>query len=135
MDATLVKAVVAGVLGAHGLGHVMGWMPALGVVRLEGVSGSSQLLAGVVGEGAMRIVAVGLFALPTIGFVAAAVGLLLGPQWWRPVAAASATVSLAATALFPNAFPLNSTIGSLAVNGLVLYGLLVADWNPGAAGD
>ena len=134
MDATLVKVVVAGVLGAHGVGHVMGWMPALGLARFDGVSGSSWLLSGTLGDGATRLVAVGLFAVPTVGFVAAAVGLLLGQPWWRPLAVTSAGVSLAATAIYPQAFPTGSTVGSVAINVIVLYGVLVADWGTSTAG-
>jgi len=31
VDAGLVRLVVAGVIGAHGVGHVMGWLPAWGI--------------------------------------------------------------------------------------------------------
>jgi hypothetical protein len=128
MDAMLVKVVVAGVLGAHGVGHVLGWMPPLGLARLEGVASGSWLLTGLAGDGVARAVAVGLFAIPTAGFVVAAIGLLLGQPWWRAVAVASAATSLAASALYPQALPLSSTIGSVAVNGVVLVGILVAGW-------
>ena len=133
MDALVVKVVVAGVLGAHGIGHVMGWMPPLGLARFEGVASGSWLLSGVAGEGVTRVLAVGLFVLPTAGFVVAAAGLLLGQPWWRSVAVASAVTSLAASALYPQALPLGSTIGSLAVNGAVLLGVLVAGWGANAA--
>ena len=53
--------------------------------------------------------------------------------WWRQVAVASAVVSLAATALFPRAFTTGSTVGSVAVNLVVLYGILVANWGADAA--
>ena len=133
MDGMIVKVVVAGVLGAHGIGHVMGWMPPLGLARFEGATSGSWLLTGLAGDGATRVVAVGLFAVPMIGFVAAAAGLLLGQPWWRPVAVAAAATSLAASALYPQALPLGSTIGSLAVNGLVLFGILVAGWGASTA--
>jgi hypothetical protein len=74
-----------------------------------------------------------LFLAPTVGFVAAAAGLLLGMPWWRPVAVGSAAVSLAATALFPQAFTTGSAAGSVAVNLVVLYGILVAGWGSDAA--
>jgi hypothetical protein len=134
VDAMLVKVVVAGVLGAHGVGHVMGWMPALGLAHFDGVSGSSWLLTGTLGDGATRLLAVGLFAVPTVGFVAAAVGLLLGQPWWRPLAVASAGVSLAATAIYPQALPTGSAVGSVAINVIVLCGVLVADWGASTAG-
>lgn len=128
MDATIVKLVVAGVLGAHGIGHVLGWLPALGLASFEGVSGHSWLLTGTVGDGGARLAAGLLFLVPTVGFVAAAAGLLLGQPWWRQVAVASAAVSLGATALFPQAFTTTSTIGSVAVDLAVLYGILIAGW-------
>lgn len=134
MDGMLVKVVVAGVLGAHGVGHVLGWLPALGIAQFAGTSGKSWLLDGLVGEGATRVVAAGLFLVPTVGFAAAAAGLLLGQPWWRPVAVASAAVSLAGTALYPTAFPVMSTVGSVAVNLVVIYGIVVAAWGADTAG-
>ena len=134
MDGMLVKVVVAGVLGAHGIGHALGWMPALGLARFAGTSGGTWLIGGLVGEGATRAVAAGLFLVPTAGFLAAAIGLLLGQPWWRPVAAASAAVSLAGTALYPAALPAGSTVGSVAVDLVVLYGVIVAAWGTDAAG-
>ncbi len=133
MEATMVNLAVAGVLGAHGVGHALGWMPALGIARFEGVTSGSWLLTGLVGDGASRLAAAGLFAVPTIGFIAAAAGLMLGQPWWRPVAVASAGLSVAATALYPQALPVGSTIGSLAVNGLVLFGVLIAGWGASTA--
>ena len=109
MDATIVKLVVAGVLGAHGIGHVLGWLPAWGVASFEGVSSHSWLLSGPIGDGGARVAAGLLFVIPTVGFVAAAAGLLLGQPWWRQVAVASAVVSLGATAMFPQAFTTTST--------------------------
>ncbi|HSG86993.1 MAG TPA: hypothetical protein VLA23_11705 [Candidatus Limnocylindrales bacterium] len=128
MDATIVKLVVAGVLGAHGIGHVLGWLPATGVVNFEGMSGQSWLLSPTLGDGGTRLAAGLLFVVPTVGFVAAAGGLLLGQAWWRQVAVASAAVSLGAMAMYPQAFPTSSTIGSIAVDLAVLYGILVAGW-------
>jgi hypothetical protein len=133
MDAMIVKVAVAGVVGAHGIGHALGWMPALGLARFEGVSGGGWLLSGGAGEGAARVMAVGLLALPIAGFVMAAVGLLLGQPWWRSVAVASSAASLAASALYPQAFPLSSTIGSTVLNVVILAAILVAGWGAGAA--
>jgi len=134
MDALVVRVVVACVLGMHGAGHVLGWMPALGIARFEGTVGGSWLLTGVLGDGSSRAVAAGLFLVPTVGFVVAAAGLLLGQPWWRSAAVASAAISLAASALYPQALPVGSTVGSVAVNGLVLYGIVVAGWGSDLVG-
>lgn len=126
---TVVTVVAGGVVGAHGLGHVLGWMPAWGIAKFEGVSSESWLLGRLAGEVGERVAAGALFLVPMVGFGIAAFGLFTGQAWWRPLAAASAGVSLAATALFPHAFPLGSTIGSVAVNAAVI-GLVVAGWGP-----
>ncbi len=128
MDAGLVKVVAAGLLAAHGLGHTLGWLPAWGLASFEGVSSRSWLLTGIVGDAGTRAVAGVLFLAPMAGFAIAAAGLLLGQPWWRPVAVGSAGLSLLATALYPGAFTTGSTVGSVAVNLVVLYGLLVAGW-------
>lgn len=128
MDAGLVKVAVAGVLAAHGVGHVLGWLPAWGLASFEGVSSRSWLLTGLLGDSGTRLAAGLLFLVPTFGFVVAAAGLLLGQPWWRPVAVASAGVSLLATALHPAAFTTGATVGSVAVDLVVLYGILVAGW-------
>ena len=133
MDANVIRLVAAGVIGAHGIGHMLGWMPAWGIASFEGVSSRSWLLTGAIGDGGARLAAGVLFLVPTIGFVAAAAGLLLGQPWWRQAAVASAIVSLAATALFPQAFTTGSTAGSVAIDLLILYGLVVAGWGADTA--
>ena len=128
MDANVIKLIAAGVIGAHGIGHVLGWMPAWGIAQFEGISSRSWLLTGVIGDSGTRLAAGILFVVPMAGFIAAAAGLLLGLPWWRQVAVASAAASLAATALFPQAFTTGSIVGSIAVNLVVLYAILVAAW-------
>lgn len=130
MDGTLVKLVVGGVIGAHGFGHVLGWMPAWGIGRFEGLSIDSWLVSGVLGQAGARLVAGVLFVLPTVGFVAAAAGLVTGQPWWRQVAVGSAAVSLACTALYPQAYSTSSSVGAVVVNVAVLYAVLVANWDP-----
>jgi hypothetical protein len=108
-------------------------MPALGLARFEGLSSQSWLLTGVVGDAPARVAAALLFLAPMLGFVIAGAAFFLGEPWWRPLAVASAVVSLAGTALFPQAFSTGSTVGSVAVNAIVLYGILVAGWGATSA--
>ncbi len=119
-------------LGAHGIGHVLGWLPAWGMASFEGVSTRSWLLTGAVGDTVSRVVAGVLFLAPMAGFLVAAAGLLTGQAWWRQAAVGSAAISLLATALYPSAFTTGSTVGSVAVNVIVLYGVLVARWGEAA---
>lgn len=122
---------VGAVVGAHGIGHVLGWMPAWGIARFEGVSSSSWLL-GRFGDVAERTVAGALFLAPTVGFVTAVAAMAGGHPWFRGIAVASAAVSLAASAVFPRALPVGSTVGSVAVDLAVLVALVVARWEPAA---
>ena len=132
MNGDLLKIVIGGVVGVHGIGHVLGWMPAWGIAKFEGMSSHSWLLTDLVGDGAARLVGGALWFVPMVGFVAATAGFLLGVGWWRPVAVGSAAISLVALVLFFDALPVSSRVGCVGVDLAVLYGLLVAGW-PSAA--
>jgi hypothetical protein len=133
MDAGVARLIVAGIIGAHGIGHVLGWLPSLGLARIDGTDGHSWLISGIADDGASRLVATMLFLVPTVGFVAAAIGLLAGQSWWRQAAVGSAAFSLTGTALFPQAFPAGSTVGSVVVNLAILGGVLVLGWGTDGA--
>lgn len=132
MNAELFKIVIGGVVGAHGIGHVLGWMPAWGIAKFEGMSSHSWLLTGLVGDGTARLIGGGLWFVPMLGFLAATGGFFLGQEWWRPLAIGSAAISLLALVLFFDALPVTSRVGCVVVDLAVLYGLLVAGW-PSAA--
>lgn len=122
----MLRILIVLILGAHGIGHsigvVGGWAQSA-----WGGSSTSWLLSPVLGR-ATGIVEGGLWLLPGIGFVVAA-GMLVGNvELWRPVALASATMSLLVIALFPGQLPAGSTVGAVAVNAAVLLGLLVLNW-------
>lgn len=129
MNPDLFKLVAAGVVGAHGIGHVMGWLPAWGIARIDGVSSRSWLLTTLLGDGPTRAIAGLIWLAPTIGFLVAAGGFFAEQDWWRPVATASAIVSLLAIALFWEALPVGSRIGAVAVD-LVVIGAVVTRWSP-----
>jgi hypothetical protein len=133
MDAGVVRIVATGVLAAQGIGHALGWMPVWGIAKFEGMSSHSRLVSGLAGDNAARLLAGAVFVVPTVGFVAAAVGLLTGQPWWRQAAVASATTSLLCTALFPQAFSPSSTVGSVAVDVAVLFGILSMGWGAQAS--
>lgn len=112
--------VSGAVLGAHGIGHVLGWLPAWGLATFPQVSRKSWALDPLVGQRIGESVAGLLYLVPTLGFLAAAGALLAGQPWWREAAVVSAIVSLVASALFPAALPTSSLVGATAVNLAVL---------------
>lgn len=121
------------VLGAHGIGHVLGWLPAWGLATFDTVSTRSWALDPVLGARLGGAVAGLLYAAPTVGFLVAAGALATGQPWWREVAVASSLASLAATVVVPGALPPSSLAGAVAVNlavlGLALWGgPLAASW-------
>lgn len=104
------------VVGAHGIGHVLGWGPVLGVPGLP----EDGLGSWLVGGGVARAAALVLFGAPAVGFLVTAFVLRADPSWLPGVALASAVTSLVAVAVFPRAFPTGSLIGSVLVNLAVI---------------
>jgi hypothetical protein len=54
---------------------------------------SSWLFARLLGKKATRLLAIGLLALASLGFVAGGLGLFLQQDWWRLAAAGAAVLS------------------------------------------
>ena len=141
MSPTILSIIIAGVLAFHGVGHAMGIIPALQIPFFQNQAGAwaknwsshSWLLTPLLGDTAGRIISIILFAVPLIGFLGAALGLmgwLVPHEWWRTLAIVSAVISLVALALFWNAFIylFPHKVGAIAVNVAVLVGLLWANW-------
>jgi hypothetical protein len=134
MTDLVVKVAVAGILAAHGIGHSIGWIPAVGMGRIAGASGTSWALSTVLGDGGTRLAAACLFLVPTVGFVAAGAGLMLGQAWWRPVAVGSSAVSLVAIGLYPQALPPGPMAGAIVVDVAVLGCVLLGFLSPASVG-
>lgn len=133
MSASTLRLIIALVFFVHGAGHAMGIMPALGLSSVKGWSSRSWLLTPLLGETISRIISIVLFAAALAGFLAAALGLmgwLVPHDSWRSLAVASAVISLAAIALFWNAFVtfIPNKLGAIAVDIATLVCLLVLNW-------
>jgi hypothetical protein len=131
----MVKIVVAVVLFAHGIGHVLGPLQVAKVAQVNPTwAGDSWLLTGVAGQTASNVVGLVLWVAAVVGFVASAAVVMgwLPASWWVPLAVGSSVVSLVAIALFPAAFPLTSTIGAVIVDIAVLVAVVGLKWAPTA---
>jgi hypothetical protein len=141
MSGTVVRAIIAFVFAFHGVGHAMGIIPALGIVKvgessqswLKNWSSHSWLLTGVLGDGASRVVCVVLYLAGLVGFIGAALAVLgwgVPHNWWRTLALVSAVVSLLALILYWNAliFLFPHKVGALAVNVATIVCLLALNW-------
>jgi hypothetical protein len=120
--------VVAVVLLAHGVGHVLGVLPLFGA-SVEGPwHNRSWMLAGGSAEAVGRWLAPVLWLVAVAAFVLVGLGLLgVGVQGtpWRTLAMGAALVSAVAIVLFWNGFPtIVNKVGALAVDGALLWWLL-----------
>ena len=133
MSGVTLRALVAGLLFIHGIGHVMGHFPALGLATVEGWNSRSWMLTPILGETMSRILSAILFLLALVGFVAsslALLGWLIPHDWWRTLAIVSAVISIVTIVLFWNAFVafFPNKVGALGVDIAVLVCLLVVNW-------
>ncbi len=127
MSNDLVRWLIAVVVLAHGVGHVL-FMPILnGAMRLE-ASGDSWLLTPAVGATTVRAVASVMAAVALVGFVAGAAGFGLQSAWWRPVTIGAAVVSAVLVVAMWGGVPTSSAFFALAFDAVVLAALLVFDW-------
>ena len=133
MSGVTLRALIAFVLFIHGIGHVMGVLPALKLGSVEGWNSRSWLLTPILGETISRILSIILFLVALVGFVASALALLgwvVPHDWWRTLAVVSAVISIVTIVLFWNAFVsfFPNKVGALGVDIAVLVCLLVQNW-------
>ncbi len=126
-----LRILLAIVVAAHGIGHVLFLLPLLGAANW-GQSVQSWLF----GAGPLaRIAGALIWLLAIIGFLAVAFGIFQETDWWRTVALVSAGVSTLGLLLFwvrPAGSPV---ISALVFNLLVAGALLVLNWpSPAQAG-
>lgn len=126
MSNELIRAVLAIIVGAHGIGHVLFLVPLLGIADW-GQSTSSWLLSN---EGLMKVAGGVIWAVALVGFVAAAIGIFGQLSWWRTAAMIASLVSLVGLALFWENPPTQPAVAAAIFDIVVLLALLVFKWPP-----
>ena len=118
------KYVVAIILLAHGIGHIMPFLAAWTPKMNPGFSGSSWLLSGNMSVTSPVGLAFGLLGLVALlGFVGGALGLLLHQGWWPQMTMAAAVISLVTILPWTSVWPTGSMIGAVLVDLAVLVTL------------
>lgn len=122
----MMRLIIAIVVGAHGLGHVLFLAPLLGIANW-GQSTRSWLLGdGWLARGTGTL----LWLAVLVGFTAVAIGLYHVNEWWRTVAIVAAAVSIVGLLLFWTN-PVNSpVVSALVFNLFVLGALIIFQWPP-----
>jgi hypothetical protein len=136
MSDQTIKLIAAGILLLHGLGHG-GAIGALAWIRFrpDGPTGDwhaarSWLVPSLAGDTATTV-ASAFWIVSLVGFVIAAMsfwGVVIPGNVWRPLAVASALVSIAGITFFFGTWPMFNTLAALAVNVAVLAAVLWLRW-------
>ena len=129
MSGGIWRIVLALVILAHGIGHVLFLAPCLGFAQW-GQSAQSWLLTGLLGDTVTRWIGGLLWLVVIAGFLAAGVGLLAGYTWWRTLAIASAGVSLLALVLFARGGNLQPLLSAGGMDLAILVALAWLHWPP-----
>lgn len=140
MSDQTIKLVAAGVLLLHGLGHA-GALGALAWIRFrpgtptgDWLSARSWLVPSLPADTATTLAST-FWVVALVGFVIAAMafwGVVVPGEVWRPLAVASAVVSIAGIVFFFGTWPMFNTLAALGVNVAVLVALLALRWPPEA---
>lgn len=121
--------IVAVVLLAHGLGHVLGVLPLFGVSTSGPWHNRSWLLAGSSAEAVGRSLAPVVWLVAVVAFAIVGLGVLgvgIEGASWRALAVGAAVVSAAGVVVFWNGFPtILNKAGALAVDAALLWWVLL----------
>jgi hypothetical protein len=124
--ASWLRIVLALVVGAHGIGHLLFLVPLLGTADWGQSSRSWLLGSGWPSKGLGSL----LWIVVIAGFIGVAIGIFSESEWWRPLAIAASMVSAVGLLLFW-ARPVSSpVVSALVFNMLVLGSLLIFHWPP-----
>lgn len=121
-----LRVVLALVVGAHGLGHILFLAPLLGLADWGQPTQSWLLGSGGLAKGVGSL----LWAATTVGFVLAAMGIFGESSWWRTAAIASSVVSIVGLALYWSSPVGSPVLSAFVFNLLVLGSLLFLNWPP-----
>jgi hypothetical protein len=122
----MLKSIVALVLLAHGIGHIMGFLAAWTPIPV-GFTNSTWLFGGATISGTVGKLFGLVWLVALAGFVAAGIGLLADRDWWQMAAVVSAVVSLAVILPWWNTVTPGSRFGAAAVDLAALV-VIVLGW-------
>jgi len=132
MSPKTLRTIIAIFLFVHAIGHVQGIVASLAVIKSETWNVRSWLFDGPLGEKGSRTLAMILFAVCVLGFLATAfsfLGIGLPHEPWRTLAIIFAIPSVLSLIAYWNAFAqLFNKVGAIGVNGWILIGLLLLKW-------
>jgi hypothetical protein len=124
-----LPATLAIILAAHGVGHMLFLVTLLGMADWRQVT-DSWLITPRFGCYVTQAVGAVVWLGATACFLAAAFGLLLAQDYWRPAAEIGALISMIGLGLFWKNPPQSPVVSALVVDVLILISLLMLQWPP-----
>lgn len=124
----MLKLVIAAVVLAHGIGHILFLVPSLGLANWADQTGHSWLVTPLLGDNLTRAIAAVVWSAAIVLFVGAVAGFFLGGDWWRTAAILGAVVSAVGIIAMWDGLPTSSAFLALGFDIVVLVSLLWADW-------
>ena len=132
MSPKTLRTIIAIFLFVHAIGHIQGIVASLGVIKSDTWNVRSWLFDGLLGEKGSRTLAMILFIVIVLGFLATAfsfLGIGIPHEAWRTLAIIFAVPSVLSLVAYRNAFAMFfNKIGAIGVNGWILIGLLLLKW-------
>ena len=132
MSPKTLRTIIAIFLFVHAIGHIQGIVASLGVIKSDTWNVRSWLFDGLLGEKGSRTLAMILFIVIVLGFLATAfsfLGIGIPHEAWRTLAIIFAVPSVLSLVAYWNAFAMFfNKIGAIGVNGWILIGFLLLKW-------
>lgn len=136
MSDGLLRLIVGGAVLVHGIAHggaigALWWVANRPGTDTGGWTAARTWLMPNLAPSTATLVASGFWVVAMVGFVLAALGfwgIAVPADWWRPIAVASALVSLVGIALFIGTWPMFNTVAAVVMNVAVLVAILWAHW-------
>ena len=132
MTPRTLRTIFAAILFVHAIGHIQGVLSALGLFNSESWHPKSWLFDTLLGEKASRILALILWGLCVLGFLAAGfafLGMGISHDLWRTLAILSAIPSILGLIFYWNSLSqFFNKIGAIGVNTWVIVGFLILNW-------
>ena len=123
-----LRIVLAVVVVAHGVGHILFLGPVVGLGAWANQTGHSWLLTSAIGEAATRAIATLVWTTVIVLFIAGVGGFLAGAAWCPGVTVTAAALSIAGIVVFWDGIATSSAIFALVTDAVILGSLLVAHW-------
>ncbi len=132
MNPRTFRIIIAIFLFVHAIGHAQGIVASLGVFKFGNWNTRSWLFDGLLGQRGSQTLAIALFSICVLGFLATAfsfLGIGIPHQYWRNLAIIFSIPSVLGLIAYWNAFAMFfNKAGAIGVNAWILLGLLILKW-------